>query len=89
MHSLFISSASSGDQYQPNNNDSQDEESDYGIPSYLLQPSPTIVEANNNNEADSSLLSPMIQIPQKEQIANLLWMANNIQEPHEGNKICI
>ena len=60
------------------NNIREEDEEDYNLPTFVFQPSiPT---------SDQSSLPIQIPFnPQEEQLANLIWMANNIHEPYLGN----
>jgi hypothetical protein len=57
------------------NNIREEDEEDYNLPTFVFQPSiPT---------SDQSSLPIQIPFnPQEEQLANLIWMANNIHEPY-------
>ena len=72
-------------QYHQTNSDSQGDELNYRIPSYQIQ-QPTVELDNPSTDESSSPIQIPFHPPKEQQLANLIWMGDNIREQNNKGK---
>ena len=72
-------------QYQQTNSNSQGDELNYRIPSYQIQ-QPTVELDNPSTDESSSPIQIPFHPPKEQQLANLIWMGDNIRDQNNKGK---